>query len=151
AVARLGTTRGRHARRLTALALSPDGKTLATRAADDRVCLWDAATGKELHVLGGAPGAPGLGGFAFAPDRQTLVTCGADGMLRFWDPATGRERYRVEGNLHGVRCVAFSGDGKLLAVGGEDNAVDLRDATGRKVLRRFGQAGGPATQRQAEL
>jgi RNA polymerase sigma factor (sigma-70 family) len=151
AVARLGTTRGRHARQLTSLALSPDGKLLVTRAGDDRVRLWEAASGKELHALGGAPASPGLWGFAFAPDGRTVVTAGADGWLRFWDPATGRQQHQAEGNPHGVRCVAFSGDGKLLAVGGEDNAVDLWDTTGRKRLRRLGQVGGPATPRQAVL
>src|SRR5262249_54078687 len=128
AVARLGTTRGRHTAHLSSLALSPDGKLLATRAGDDRVRLWDAATGKELHVLGGPPGSPGLGGFPFAPDGKALVTGGADGLIRFWDPATGRELHRAQGNPHGVRAVAFSGDGTLLAVGGEDNRLDLWDA-----------------------
>jgi RNA polymerase sigma factor (sigma-70 family) len=151
AVTRLGTARGRHAERLSALALSPDGKLLATRAGDDRVRLWEAATGKELHVLSGAQESPGLWGFAFAPDGKTLVTGGADGMLRFWDPATGRQQHRVVGNPHGVRCVAFSGDGKLLAVGGEDNALDLWDPTGHKALRRLGQFGGLATLKQAAL
>jgi RNA polymerase sigma factor (sigma-70 family) len=151
AVARLGTTRGRHTRQLSALALSPDGKLLATRAGDDRVRLWESATGKELHVLRGEGELPGLWGFAFALDGKALVTGGADGKVRFWDPATGRQRHEVEGNAHGVRCVAFSGDGKLLAVGGEDNEVDLWDAASRKKLRRIGQAGGPLTPKQAGL
>ncbi len=151
AVARLGTTRGWHARNLSALALSPDGKLLVTRAADDRVRLWEAVTGKELHAFGGPHGSPGLWSFAFAPDGKTLVTAGADGMLRFWDPATGRERHRAVGSPHGVRCVAFSRDGKLLVVGGEDNSLDLWDATERKLLRHLGQAGGPATLKQAAL
>jgi RNA polymerase sigma factor (sigma-70 family) len=151
AVARLGTTRGRHTDNLSALALSPDGKLLATRAGDDRVRLWDASTGKELHALGGPHGSPGLWGFAFAPDGGTLVTCGADGLVRFWDLATGRERFQVLGNPRGVRAVAFSGDGKLLAVGGEDNRLDLWDPAAGKELRRLGQAGGPLTARQAEL
>jgi RNA polymerase sigma factor (sigma-70 family) len=151
AVTRLGTTRGRHAERLNKLALSPDGKLLATRASDDRVRLWEPATGRELHVLGGPLGSAGLWGFAFAADGKTLVTAGADGMLRFYDPATGRERYRVEGNPHGVCCVAFSDDGRLLAVGGEDNMVDIWDAAGEKRLRRLGQVGGRATPRQARM
>jgi len=151
AVIRLGTARGRDAERLSALALSPDGKLLVTRAGDDRVRLWEAATGKELHVLAGAGELPGLWGFALAPDGKTLVTAGADGMLRIWDPATGRQQHQALGNPHGVRCVAFSADGKLLAVGGEDNAVDLWDAAGQKRLRRFGQVGGTATLKQAAL
>jgi RNA polymerase sigma factor (sigma-70 family) len=151
AVSRIGTTRGRHADHLNALALSPDGKLLATRAGDNKVRLWEAASGKELHVLRGEGESSGLWGFDFAPDGKTVVTAGDDGLLRFWDPATGRERHHVEGNPHGVRCVAFSADGKLLAVGGGDMQVDLWDAAGRKRLRRFGQVGAPLTPEQAVL
>jgi RNA polymerase sigma factor (sigma-70 family) len=150
AVARLGTTRGRHADGLSALALSPDGKLLATRAGDDRVRLWDAVTGRERHVIGGGPGEPGLWCFAFAPDGRALATGGADGTVRFWGPDTGRELGRFVGNPEGVRSVAFSADGKLLAVGGEDNQVALWDAAARTELRRLGQAGGPLTTEQAK-
>jgi RNA polymerase sigma factor (sigma-70 family) len=151
AVARLGTKRGRHTDNLSALALSPDGLLLATRAGDDRVRIWCATTGMEIHVFGGPPGEPGLWGFAFAPDGKTLATCGADGMIRFYDPLSGRELYQALGNPRGVRAVAFSGDGSMLAVGGEDNEVDIWDAAALKELRRLGQVGGPLTPKQAGL
>jgi RNA polymerase sigma factor (sigma-70 family) len=129
ALARLGTTRGRHAGPLSALAFSRDGKVLATRGRDDRVRLWEAATGKLLHVLPGEVGTAGAGlwCFAFAPDGRTLATGGGDGMVRFWDVRTGRQLRRVRGNHLGVRSLAFTSDGKLLAVAGEDNELSLRE------------------------
>jgi RNA polymerase sigma factor (sigma-70 family) len=149
AVVRLGTTRGRHVNDLSAIALSPDGKLLATRAGDDRVRLWDAATGRERYALGGGHDKPGLWCFAFAPGGE-LATGGADGAVRFWDPATGRELRHFVGDPEGVRSVGFSGDGKLLVVGGEDNEVVLWDAANGKEVRRLGQAGGPLTAAQAK-
>jgi len=64
-------------------ALSPDGKILATRTADDRIRLWDFATGEPGLLL-----ASGHGGgdnvqdraiadgvvILFSPDSQTLAT-----------------------------------------------------------------------------
>ena len=40
-----------HTQPVSALALSPDGKTVATVSADRTARLWDAATGRELRVL----------------------------------------------------------------------------------------------------
>ena len=74
AVARLGTTRGRHVRYLTALALSPDSRLLATRAGDDRVRLWDAATGRELRQLAGHDGEASC--VRFSPDGKLLASAG---------------------------------------------------------------------------
>src|SRR5437867_3892924 len=51
AVARLGTTRLRHASHVINLAYSPDGKVLATAGDDDLARLWDANTGKEIRRL----------------------------------------------------------------------------------------------------
>jgi hypothetical protein len=49
AIARLGTTRLRHACR--ALAWAPDGKTFASIGNDGAVRIWDAASGKEVRQI----------------------------------------------------------------------------------------------------
>jgi RNA polymerase sigma factor (sigma-70 family) len=98
------------------LALSPDGKTLAslTRLAGDRqaVQLWDMATGKPTHTV--AADQKYLNTLAFAPDGKTLATVGwLD--VRFHDPATGRERSRTKGPMSIGPSVSFTADGKTLA------------------------------------
>jgi RNA polymerase sigma factor (sigma-70 family) len=136
AVARLGSNRGRHALYVSALAFSRDGKILATHAQDGTVRLWDAA-GKELHVFRGDPESAksALVCFAMAPDGRTLAGGGADGTVRFWNLTTGRRVRQVRANRVGVRSLAFSADGKLLAVAGEDNSVCLRDPATLKEVR----------------
>ena len=52
--------------------------------------------------------------------------------MRFWDVATGRESGRIEGNPNWVCSVAYSPDGKALAVGGWP-IVKLWDVPGNRI------------------
>src|SRR5881392_2533998 len=54
ALLRLGTVRFRHPDSTSALALSPDGRTVATLGSGT-LRVWDAATGKQLHRFPDAP------------------------------------------------------------------------------------------------
>src|SRR5207248_11754388 len=53
ALLRLGTVRWRQGGRVMAVAISPDGKTVATGGVDHVIHLREAATGKSLRVLRG--------------------------------------------------------------------------------------------------
>jgi len=68
------------------LALSPDGKLLATGGKS--VKLWDTATGKAVRELYGH--LKRTQSIAFSADGRTLVAGGSYGSTNLWDVATGK-------------------------------------------------------------
>ncbi len=98
ALARLGTERYRHDAPITCQAVTNDGKLIATGGGRS-VRVWDAATGKQLHVLtinqGGRSVAPSA--VAFSHDGQMLAALGTlgQGVLMVWDLRGGQARQEM--------------------------------------------------------
>src|SRR6185369_3885695 len=70
------------------IALSPNGKWAATGTSDNKLRLWDAATGKPHGPPLEHDGA--VYPVAFSPDSQTVVA-GGDKGAKLWDVATGKQ------------------------------------------------------------
>src|SRR5262249_37691728 len=131
-----------HARNVRCLAISADGKLLAGGGDEGSVRLRSAATGKLAKVLGPHRGAAWAE--AFAPDGQALAVGDAKG-VKFWDPAGGAELPVKLAGLFpdGVRCLAYSPDGKRIACG-VGSAVVIHDVrTGEAMVKLEGQHTGP--------
>jgi WD40 repeat protein len=129
---------GRAAGGFVGLALSPDGKTLASGHRDGTVRLWGAAGFQPLRQLRG-PAKGGWSwvayGLAFSPDGKALAAGGGTAAVYVWDVATGRRRFPgPHGHVGTVRSVALSADGKLLATASFDGTARLWDAaTGKRL------------------
>jgi RNA polymerase sigma factor (sigma-70 family) len=122
------------------LALSPDGKTIATGNPDCSVSLWDVEAKKERCRLTGHAGL--VRTLFFTPDGKTLITTGGDGSaddgtVRFWDAAGGEGTGSIKADARWVLGAALSADGKTLATGGEDQVIRLWNVADRKPFREF--------------
>lgn len=111
----------------SALAVSPDGRTLAAARLDRTIRLLDPATGQERLSL--PEHSADVRQLAFSPDGKVLASAtsnsGAIPPIRLWEAATGKELRRIKTK---DEVFAFSPDGKWLASTGAGQTVTLWDA-----------------------
>ena len=112
-----------HRDTLYALALSPDGKTLATGSYDQQIKLWNAETGTEMKTLRGHNGA--VFALGFRADGKLLASASADRTVKLWDVVSGQRRDTLSQPTKEQVTLAWSADGKRLAAGGFDNRIRI--------------------------
>ncbi|HEY9627623.1 MAG TPA: caspase family protein [Coleofasciculaceae cyanobacterium] len=122
-----------HTEIIHAIAMSPDGKTLATGSADKTIKLWDVQTGTLLQTLVGHAGV--LWSMSFHPDGQVLASGGGDSTIRLWDLNSGQLLRTISGHKDRLFPVVFSPDGKTLASGSKDTTIKIWDWQTGKMLR----------------
>ena len=128
---------------VNSVAFSPDGSILVSGSDDATVRAWSPANGKELHQS--KPFAAKVNAVAIAPDGK-LVAVGTSyvriagnnvsppGEVFLFDAATWKEVRRIKAHALGVVALAFSPDGKRLAVAGRAFPIRLFDpATGDEI------------------
>ncbi len=108
---------------VTALALSPDGSTLACSGYLETT-LWDTATGKLKSRIDGMPERI-LALAWIAPDQLAVAggVPGRSGEVWMVNPSKPAESKRLVNARDSVLAMVASPDGKLLACGGADNLV----------------------------
>jgi len=90
---------------------------------DDRLRLWDVATGKMLAVSQGHRDA--VNTVAFSPDSNIFASGSDDGYVILWDARSGKELGRLSGHRGKVLSLAFNTNGTYLASGGKDSTICL--------------------------
>ena len=130
----------------TRLAFSPDSKRIASASSDKTLKLWDAETGRE--ILDFKEQLWGLKVLAFSPDGNRIVCLYGGGVVKIWDAVTGQELQALNGRY--LTTVAFSADGKTIALAGGDgntsHVIDVYNAaTGQPVPARSPAIRAPST------
>ncbi|MEL7361761.1 MAG: WD40 repeat domain-containing protein [Bacteroidota bacterium] len=121
-----------HTAPVTDVAISPDGRYLATASEDATARLWEAETGHEVRRFVGHEGE--LNAIAFSPDGRVLATAGDDASVRMWEVASGQEVRLLEGHTGAVTAVAFGAEGRLIATTSWDGSVRVwTSTTGQQV------------------
>jgi serine/threonine protein kinase/WD40 repeat protein len=106
---------GRDPVRRIGQALADSRPLLATGDAGGAVMIWDLRLRIPRSICQGSAGSMEIRTLAFGPDGMTLASAGR-GYAKLWDIASGQHLLDVWGGDY-VTAVAFSADGKRLAVG----------------------------------
>jgi WD40 repeat protein len=116
-----------HSDAVLAVAFSPDGKLLATAAADRFMKVIDPATGAVLKPFEGHTGH--VQSVAWKGTGRTLATGGADNVVKVWDFTAGAQTKSIAGFEKEVTAVRFVGDtDQILATAGDAKVRLVKDS-----------------------
>jgi dipeptidyl aminopeptidase/acylaminoacyl peptidase len=115
-----------------AMALSPDGQTVAACSRDSKsVQLWDVTSAQSKGTFAKGHGDR-IEVMAFAPDGTTLASGGRDKLVRLWEVNGGLEKKAIACD-NNPTVLLFTPDGQTLVIGGPDiKHITLWDVTGGK-------------------
>ncbi|HTF57852.1 MAG TPA: WD40 repeat domain-containing protein, partial [Planctomycetota bacterium] len=88
----------------TGIALSQDGKLVATAGYGCRVRLWDVSTGHPKHETGPGHDAD-VSSIAVSEDDRILASGSEDGTVRIWDVLSRKQILKLDGPQIGVHTV----------------------------------------------
>jgi hypothetical protein len=128
------------------LALSSDGKRLASGGCDRLVHVWDISAGHMNAKLEQTieNHADWVFGVAFSPDGKRLVTCSRDKTAKVWDLGSKESVLTFPDHQNPVYSVAVKPDGKIGVSAGEDSQIRFwNTGTDGKQIRNSPGHGGP--------
>jgi WD40 repeat protein len=115
----------RHGGQIDTLALSADGRILASGSTDSTARLWDTASGKLLGTLLHQNQVIGL---SISSDGQRVLTLGRDDTVRLWNSATSAP---IGQPIANATLMSFSRDSRVFFTAGVTTLRAWDAATGK--------------------
>ncbi|MDY7012097.1 MAG: DnaJ domain-containing protein [Cyanobacteriota bacterium] len=138
----------KHADVVTSVAISPDGKVLATGSYDQTIILWQLSSGRTLRTLKGH--FDRVYCVAISPDSKLVASGSGDNNVKLWKISNGQELRTCGGWFGGhsqrVLSVAFAPHQRKLISGSADRTVKLwQIRTGQEIRTLKGYSGAVLT------
>ncbi|MGV0104293.1 hypothetical protein NSTCB13_02956 [Nostoc sp. DSM 114160] len=128
----LANTLQGHENSVLSVAISPDGKTIASSGDDGTIKLWNLATGKLIASLKGHFQQVNV--VVISPDGKLLVSASDDNTIKIWNLATRKQIRTLIGHSDSVHALAISADSETLVSASDDNTIKIWNlATGEQI------------------
>jgi WD40 repeat protein len=112
---------------VTALAVAPDGETIAAAFFAGELLLLEARSGRTVRPFSKEKKVGGVLAAAFSPDGQTLATAEISRAPELWNVATGDRRCAIGSATTILTGPSFSHDGKVIAASEVDGSISFFD------------------------
>jgi WD40 repeat protein len=112
-------------------ALTVDGTSLVTGAANGIIHVMNVESGKELAMLPGH--SHSVNALALSSDGALLASGSLDQSIRLWDAKTWKDLRVLKGHKRAVTSVAFSPDGRILASGSGKDSYPLSPENSQRI------------------
>ncbi len=138
---------GPGAERVSALAVSPDGR-LALSGYDSQLILWDMASGTEIRRLTAHDDL--VQTLRFSPDGRYAISIARNGDIRVWDVDSGdpaqRQQIMTRAIVTGISTLGYSPDGEVIYANVEGSLFEWSSRTGERLedANNFSQRGARA-------
>lgn len=130
-----------HENAIFALAISSDGRYLASGGADRRVRLWNLDTLDSVRTF--SRQRDFVKAIALSPSGRTIAAANLKGEVTIGRTSRRRLNRRLRGHDDSVTALAFTPDGEILASAGRDGTIRLWDPDKRRTLKTLaGHRGG---------
>lgn len=144
-----------HQGEVTAIAVSPNGKWIASGSTDRSIRLWNL-DGDLLHTWMGQSLRFGNGhrgtitALTFSPNSRVLISASSDGLIKQWDVRSGEHFCNLSGQSWGIAAIALSPCEPLLASGSQDGLIQLWDLETEELIDNVVQLHQPITALQID-
>ncbi len=110
-----------HTGEILAIAVAPEGDTVASASSDGTVRLWNATSGTEIGRLRATGGV--VRGLVFSATGALVAGAGADGSVDVWRVSDGERVATFAGSDRALHAAVLSADGTSVVAAGEDGIV----------------------------